>query len=692
MEQRHHHGHQPTIETPVHAHAAVHAAPEEAPPAHAGHDPGRLRRRFWIALVATVPVVLVASPLHDLLGLPTLPGASWLALVLSLFVYGAGGTVFLEGARDELRARQPGMMTLVALAITAALLYSLATTLGFPGEPFYWELTTLIVIMLLGHWLEMRAVGRTQRALEALAKLLPATAERVEPDGSLREVPVTALRVGDIVLVRPGHRIPADGLVIEGESEVDEAAVTGESRPVPKQPGSRVIGGTVNGPGLLRVRVTQVGAESFLGQVLELVARAQRERTRLQALADRVAFGLTLVAIALSAATFTIWLLASDPVTAIRHAVTVLVIACPHALGLAIPLVVTLSSGLAARHGILIRHRQAFERARAVDTVVFDKTGTLTRGQFAVVDRALAPGIEEAWALALAAAVEHGSEHPIARAITRRAAERGLSLPVAEEIRALPGRGIRARIDGQTVLVGRLSLLPAYPDWLQPALAQWEERGATIAVLLVDDRPCAAFALADEIRPESREAVAHLHRMGIAIAMLTGDQRTVAAWVARELGIDRFIAEVMPEDKQRVIRELQQEGHVVAMVGDGINDAPALVAADLGIAIGAGTDVAIESADVVLVRNDPRDVVTVLDLSRRSYRKMLENLGWALGYNVVALPLAAGVLAPIGVVLPPAVGALLMSLSTVIVAVNALTLRTGVHVPTTGAAALHPQH
>ncbi len=673
----HQHRHQTGVAT---AHPAAHAvaAHEEVPAAaHAGHDPGLLRRRFWISLVATIPVVLIQSPLHDLLGLPTVPGADIVALVLSLFVYAAGGIIFLQGARDELRARRPGMMTLVALAITVALLYSVATTVGFPGEPFYWELTTLIVVMLLGHWLEMRAVGRTQRALEALAQLLPATAERVEPDGSVHEIPISELRPDDIVLVRPGGRIPADGIVIEGESEVNEAAVTGESRPVPKQPGSEVIGGTINGSGLLRVRVTHVGSESFLGQVLQLVARAQQERTRLQALADRVAFWLTLVAIVVGTVTFLSWLVVDDVTTAVTRAVTVLVISCPHALGLAIPLVVTLSTGLSARSGILIRNRQAFERARAVDTVVFDKTGTLTRGEFAVVETAVAPGFEEERVLALAAAVESGSEHPIARAITQRAAEHSLPLPVAEDVRAIPGHGITARVDGHTVTVGRLGLLAARPEWLEAALARWEERGMTIAVLLVDEQPCAAFALADEIRPESREAVTLLHRMGIHVAMLTGDQRAVATWVARELGIDRFMAEVLPEDKQNVVRELQREGHIVAMVGDGINDAPALVAADLGIAIGAGTDVAIESADVVLVRNDPRDVVTVLELSRRSYRKMLENLGWALGYNVIAIPLAAGVLAPYGIVLAPAVGALLMSLSTVIVALNALTLRAG---------------
>ncbi|MDW8058839.1 MAG: heavy metal translocating P-type ATPase [Thermomicrobium sp.] len=570
------------------------------------------------------------------------------------------------------------MMTLVALAISVALVYSLATSFSFPGEPFFWELTTLIVVMLLGHWLEMRAVGRPQRALEALGRLLPATAERVEPDGSLREVPIAELRPDDVVLVRPGSRIPADGIALEGESEIDEAAVTGESRPVLKQPGSTVIGGTVNGPGLLRARVTRVGSESFLGQVLQLVARAQAERTRLQALADRVAFWLTVVARSVSALTFATWLISDGVTTAIARAVTVLVVACPHALGLAIPLVVTLATGLSARNGILIRDRQAFERARTVDTVVFDKTGTLTRGEFAIVDVALAPGCTEEHALALAAAVEHGSEHPIARAILRRAAERSLVLPEAAEVRAIPGRGVMARIGRQRVTVGRLGLLDHRPDWFVPALARWEAHGMTIAVLLVENEPRAAFALADELRPESREAVAQLHRLGISAAMLTGDQQAVASWVARELGIDQFMAEVLPEDKQRVIRQLRQEGHVVAMVGDGINDAPALVAADLGIAIGAGTDIAIESADVVLVRNDPRDVVTVLELSRCTYRKMIENLAWALGYNVVALPLAAGVLAPYGIALPPALAALLKSLSTVIVALNALTLRLGV--------------
>lgn len=646
-------------------------------PAHAGHAPELLRRRFWLSLAGTIPVVLVANPLGDLLGIGPVPGAPLIALVFSVVVYLAGGSVFLEGARDELPGRRPGRMTLVALAITVALLYSLATTVRLPGQPFYWELTTLIVVMLLGHWLEMRAVGRAQRALEALAALLPATAERIEPDGRVSEVPVAELRPGDIVLVRPGSRVPADGIVLEGESAIDEAAVTSESRPVSKQPASPVIGGTVNGTGLLRVQITRVARESFLGQVLQLVARAQQERTCLQALADRVAFWLTIVAITVSTVTFAIWLAASDAVTAVSRAVTVPVISCPHALGLAIPLVIALSSGISARSGILIRSRRAFERGRLVDTVIFDKTGTLTRGEFAVIDLVVAPGSSVEQALALAAAVEAGSEHPIARAIVRRAAERSLPLPVAEGITALPGRGVTAQIEGRSVTVGRLSLIEHPPQWLLPALTRWEERGMTVAVLLVDEEPLAAVALADEIRPESREAVQLLHRMHVSVAMLTGDNRAVATWVARELGIDRFAAEVLPHEKQEVVRQLQQEGHIVAMVGDGINDAPALMAANLGIAIGAGTDVAIESADVILVRNDPRDVVTVLELSRRTYRRMIENLAWALGYNVVAIPLAAGILAPIGIVLAPAVGALLMSLSTVIVALNALTLRLG---------------
>ena len=673
----------------VHTHATAHAAAEPAA-AHAGHAPALLRRRFWLSLVATLPVVLLASPLRHVLRLGTVPGEMIIVVVLSAFVYGYGGTIFLEGARDELRARRPGMMTLVALAITVALLYSLATTLGLPGEPFYWELTTLIVVMLLGHWLEMRAVGRAQQAVTALASLLPATAERIEPDGSVHEVPVTALQPGDIVLVRPGGRIPADGIVVDGESEVNEAAVTGESRPVPKHPASPVIGGTINGSGLLRIRVTRVGQASFLGQVMQLVAQAQQERTQLQALADRVAFWLTLIAVIVSGGTFAVWLAVSPLVTAVSRAVTVLVIACPHALGLAIPLVVALSSGLAARQGVLIRSRQAFERARLVDTVVFDKTGTLTRGQFAVAERALAPGWSEEQAIALAAAVEAGSEHPIAQAIVRRATERGIQLPSAEGVTALPGRGVAARVNGQQVIVGRPTLLAQVPAWLESALATWAERGVTVAVLVVEGQPAAAFALADEIRPESREAVERLQAMGLQVVMLTGDSWAVARAVATALGMTQVYAEVMPQEKHEIIRQLQRDGHVVAMVGDGINDAPALIAADLGVAIGAGTDVAIESADIVLVRDDPRDVVSLFELSRRTYRKMVENLGWALAYNVVAIPLAAGVLAPVGIMLPPAVGALLMSLSTIIVALNALTLRVGHHHGHEGHGAANP--
>lgn len=669
-----------------HHHAHVHHEPssialervtheEVTPAAHAGHAPELLRRRFWVSLLLTLPVVALSDPARRFLGLPSIPGSGLVIAALAAAVYGYGGLVFLQGARDELRARRPGMMTLVALAITVAFVYSLATTFGFPGEPFYWELTTLITIMLLGHWLEIRAVGRAQRALEALAALLPATAERIMPDGSVREVPVSSLRPGDVVLVRPGGRIPADGVVLEGESEVDEAAATGESRPVPKSPGSAVIGGTINGTGVLRIQVTRVGEESFLGQVMQLVARAQRERTRLQALADRFAFWLTIAALTIGTLTFLLWLLASDTVTAVSRAVTVLVISCPHALGLAIPLVVSISTALSARRGFLIRNRTAFERARLVDVVVFDKTGTLTEGRFGLVDLATAPEWPPENALRLAAAVETASEHPIARALVQAAADRRLPLPSAEAVEALPGRGIAALVEGRRIVVARPSVLASQPAWLVDPLARWNESGMTIAVLLVDDLPVAAFALADQIRPESREAVRALHRRGIQVAMLTGDSRAVAQWVARELGIDQVFAEVLPAEKESIIRQLRQAGHYVAMVGDGINDAPALVAADLGIAIGAGTDVAIESADVVLVRNDPRDVVAVLELSRRTYRKMIENLAWAAGYNVIAVPLAAGVLAPYGIVLAPAVGALLMSLSTIIVALNALTLR-----------------
>jgi P-type Cu2+ transporter len=649
--------------------------------AHAGHDAEMFRRRFWIALLLTIPVVVYADMIQEWFRYeaPPFPGSGWMPLVLGSVVFVYGGVVFLQGAWHELRARQPGMMTLIALAISVAFGYSLATEVGFPGEPLYWELATLVTIMLLGHWIEMRAIGRARGALQELARLLPDMAERIV-DGRVESVPVSDLRAGDVFLVRPGASVPADGVVVEGESSLNESMITGESMPVAKGPGDEVIGGTVNAEGSLRVEVTRTGDESALGGIMRLVQQAQESGSRAQALADRVASWLTLVALVAGAITLGIWLLSDEPPSfAVERTVTVLVIACPHALGLAIPLVIAISTTLSARQGLLVRDRIALEQARNLDMVVFDKTGTLTRGEMGVVDLVVADGMDEGQALALIASVEGDSEHPIARAIRALAVERGIDLPWLTGFESLPGRGVRAHLNGQAISAGGPRLLESLDVRLDGPIRErteaWGREGRSAIYLLVDGEPRAAFALADVIRDESYAAVRRLKELGIRPVMLTGDSRAVAASVARQLGIEEYFAEVLPEHKADRIKELQDQGRVVAMVGDGVNDAPALVTADVGIAIGAGTDVAIESAGIILVRDDPRDVVRIITLSRAGYRKMVQNLVWATGYNVFALPLAAGILAPVGIVLAPAVGALLMSASTVVVALNAQLLR-----------------
>ena len=649
---------------------------------HAGHSEEVFARPFWVSLALTIPVVVYAELIQELLGYtaPRFPGSAWLVPVLASVIYWYGGWVFLSGAVAELRRLRPGMMALVALAITVAYGYSLAITFGVvPGMPFYWELAALVTIMLLGHWLELRAVGSAQGALTALAKLLPDTAERLG-DGHPSQVPVADLRPDDLVLVRPGARVPADGTVAEGHSDVDEGMVTGESRPVAKQQGSVVIGGTVNGSGSLRVRVGKVGDETVLAGIMRLVQDAQTSRTRAQTLADRAAFGLTLIAVGVAALALVGWTLARGfDLFAFERAVTTLVIACPHALGLAIPLVIAISTTLSARNGILVRDRTALETARDLDVVVFDKTGTLTKGEQGLVDLAAIDGLDEARALALAAAVEADSEHMLARALTHAARERGLTVPPVERFQALAGRGVQAVVDGHVLRVGGPRLLEQEGDDVPEALAErarvWGERGQTVVYLLDQRRPLAAFATADVIRPESGAAIAALKERGVRVAMLTGDSEEVARWVAGELGIGEYFAQVLPEQKSERVRALQVGGVKVAMVGDGINDAPALARADVGIAIGAGTDVAMASAGIILIRNDPRDVARVITLSRATYRKMVQNLGWAVGYNAFALPAAAGAFAPFGLVLPVWLGAALMSLSTIIVAINAQTLR-----------------
>jgi P-type Cu2+ transporter len=639
------------------------------------------KRPFWISLILTIPILYYAHLFQELLGYtaPPFPGSAYLGLVLGSIVYWYGGWVFLTGAVSEIRARTPGMMTLVALAITTAYAYSVAITLGVvQGMDFYWELATLVTIMLLGHWMELRAVGSAQSALNELARLLPDQAERIV-DGRTETVAVRDLRAGDLVLVRPGASVPADGQVQKGDSQLNESMITGESRPVHKRPGDEVIAGTVNGSGSLRVQITKTGEQTALAGIMRLVAEAQNSRSRAQDLANRAAYWLTWVALAFAALTLIGWIVARgfDAYT-LERVVTVLVVACPHALGLAIPLVIAISTTLSARNGILVRDRLALEEARTLDTVVFDKTGTLTRGEQGLVGIAT-NGLAEEQALALAAAIEGDSEHIIARAVVAAAQERGLALPRVQAFQALPGRGVQATVDGRQYQIGGPRLLEQAGVTLPADLAQatraWGERGQTVVYLLEGQAVRAAFALADVIRPESRAAVATLREQGIRVAMLTGDSEDVARWVAGELGIDTYFAQVLPEHKSAKIQELQRSGAKVAMVGDGVNDAPALAQANVGIAIGAGTDVARAAAGIVLVRNDPRDIARIVRLSRASYRKMVQNLAWAVGYNAIALPLAAGVLAPVGLVLPAWVGAALMSLSTIIVAINAQTLR-----------------
>lgn len=666
--------------------AGTHGAEAHGAEAHGEHDHAAMirdyRQRFWVSTLLTIPILALSPMIQHALGVGEawrFPGDSLLLFALSSVVYLYGGWPFLTGLVDDLRERQPGMMTLVAVAITAAYAYSAAVTFGthraeLPGMDFYWELATLIDLMLLGHWVEMRSVLGASQALEALVKLMPAEAHGVMPDGSTRDVPARELEPGMRVLVKPGEKIPVDGQVLQGESSVNESMLTGESRPVPKQPGLEVIAASLNGEGSLVVEVQRTGAASYLSQVIALVREAQQSRSRTQDLANRAARWLTLVALGGGALTFAWWWgpLHADLAFAVERAVTVMVIACPHALGLAVPLVVALSTALSASHGLLIRDRRAFERARSLDAVLFDKTGTLTEGRFGVTDVLALGRLNEAEVLRLAAAVEAHSEHPIAQGVVARV-ERP---PEVEAFEALPGKGVRGRVEGQDVRVVSPGTLSDHGLAVTDArLDRFSEQGKTVVYLLVDEQLEGAIALADMIRPESREAIARLKQMGIRSMMLTGDHRKVAEWVAAEIGLDEVFAEVLPQRKAAKVKEVQARGLVVAMTGDGVNDAPALAQADVGIAVGAGTDVAIETADIILARSDPRDVVTLVGLSRATTRKMRQNLLWATGYNVVAIPLAAGMLAPWGIVLSPAVGAVLMSASTVIVAINARLLR-----------------
>ncbi len=648
---------------------------------HTGHEQ-MFRTRFWVCLVLTIPVLLFSPMIQEWFGfsMPEFPGSQLVGPIFAIAIFFYGGVPFLQMAVPEVQTRKPGMMTLISLAITVAFAYSLFALFAAPGSGFFWEMATLIDVMLLGHWLEMRSVRQASGALDELARLMPDTAERIRPDGSTEEVPASALQSGDRVLVRPGASVPADGEVEEGRSEVNEAMITGESRPVSKEPGSSVIAGTINGDGSLRVRVTATGDETALAGIMRLVERAQQSKSNTQILADKAAGWLFYIALGVAAATAVAWLVAIGlQLDVLERVVTVLVIACPHALGLAIPLVVAISTSLGARNGILVRDRLALEEAREIDAIIFDKTGTLTEGRFGVVSMATVDGWDEGRALALAAAVEGDSEHLIAQGIRRKAEERQAAPPEVSDFEAIKGRGIRASLDGHAVYVGGPRLLEMLSLSLPGTLARFTEeagqKGHTVVYLVEEEQAVAAFALADVVRPESHRAVRRLREMGLQVAMLTGDSADVASAVAQELGIETYFAEVLPEHKDQKVAEMQEQGRRVAMVGDGVNDAPALTRADVGIAIGSGTDVAIESAGIILVQSNPMDVVKIFELSRATYRKMVQNLVWATGYNVFALPLAAGVLAPIGVVLSPAVGALLMSLSTVIVAVNAQLLR-----------------
>jgi Cu2+-exporting ATPase len=665
---------------------AMHGA-TQAQAAHAGHTDhsgheDMFRKRFWVSLLLSIPVLLYTPMLQMWFGfmMPEFLGSRWIAPIFSIIVFLYGGIPFIQMAIPEIHTRQPGMMLLVSMAISVSFIYSLAAIILNLGEGFFWELVTLIDIMLLGHWIEMRSVRQASGALTALAKLMPDTADHLMPDGSVHTMPVSSLKMGDLVLVRPGASIPADGVIKEGESDVNESMITGESLPVKKIPGAKVIAGSINNDGSLRVEVSAVGEKTALAGIMRLVRDAQQSKSNTQILADKAAGWLFYLAIGIALLTAILWTFALGfDLFTLERVVAVLVIACPHALGLAVPLVVAISTTSAAQNGILVRNRLSLEAAREIDVIIFDKTGTLTKGEQGVVAFMSSSGVVEQHALGLTAAIEGDSEHIIARAIRKAAQEKQLKLPVVSDFEAIKGRGARARHNGKDIYVGGprlLEMLNIKPD---PQTSEFAtsvgQKGQTVVYLIGEQKILAAFALADVIRPESYEAIKQLRAMGVEVAMLTGDSKEVAKAVADELGIDLYFAEVLPEHKDQKVIELQKQGKKVAMVGDGVNDAPALVRADVGIAIGSGTDVAVESAGIILVRSNPLDVVKIFKLSRASYNKMIQNLIWASGYNIIALPLAAGVLAWAGILLSPAVGAVLMSLSTVVVAINAQLLK-----------------
>ena len=643
------------------------------------HDPAMFRDRLWFSLVLTVPILYFSPAFQDWFGYQasTFPGSPWLTPILATAVFLYGGMPFLRGAVHELAGRAPAMMTLISLAITVAYGFSMAVVLGFPGTPFFWELATLIDVMLAGHWIEMRSIRNAGRALDELTELMPTVAHRYDGDDGTEDVDVSDLREGDRILIRPGEQVPADGEVDDGATSVNEAFLTGESRPVAKEAGDEVVAGSVNGEGAVDVRITRTGDDTTLSQVMRLVDEAQNARSRFQGLADRAAGWLAYVAVGAGLVTFvTWWAVRGDVSFAVTLTVTVLVIACPHALGLAIPLVTVNATSVSARHGILVRDREAFERARDLRHVAFDKTGTLTHGAFAVARVVTAEDVDEAQAYRLALALEARSEHPLAQAIVRSGEDHEAA--DVDDFEVASGRGVEGTVDDRRYRVGRPEWVQeagvTMPDPLQQALDEAEQRGESVVVLFGEDHVLALFALSDRVRDSAKRTVTRLKEIGVEPVMITGDADAVARTVAEELGIERWYARVLPDQKSARVEELQQRGPT-AFVGDGINDAPALLQADLGVAIGAGTNVAIESADLVLVEDDPEDVLRALQLARATYGKMVQNLIWATGYNVVALPLAAGVAYPLGFTLSPAIGALAMSASTVIVAINAMTLR-----------------
>ena len=648
---------------------------------HAGHSVAMFKDKFWLSLLLTVPVLIYSKMIQHWLGFtpPNFYGSEFIPFVLGTVIFFYGGMVFIKSALGELKAKMPGMMTLISLAIITAYMYSVATQFFISGETFFWELATLVTIMLLGHWLEMASVAKAENALDAISKLLPDKAEKLV-NGKPVQVLVSELKVGDLVLIRPGSSIPVDGLIVDGSSSVDEAAITGESQPVSKSINDEVVAGTGNQDGSLTVKVTKVGQDTALAGIMRLVAEAQSSKSNVQVLADKAAFVLTIVAIITAIITFVAWLFAKDAGFALERSVTVLIIACPHALGLAIPLVVSISTALSARNGLLVRERLALESARKLDWVLFDKTGTLTQGEHGVTDIWATKGYSEEDILHLTASLEQNSEHIVGKGIVKKAEEQHVHLDQVKNFKALPGLGVQGTLHGKDVFIAASyryieenSL--TIPDDIAKAIKQAAKDGKTEVYLITNNQVIGALGLADVVREQSKHAIKALKNMGIKTAMITGDSNEVATYVAKQLGLDQYFDEVRPEDKAAKVKELQKNGLKVAMVGDGINDAPALTQADIGIAIGAGTDVAIKSADIILVKSDPQDVVKVINLSKRTYSKMAQNLVWATGYNIFAIPLAAGVLFGSGIVLAPALGAVLMSASTVIVALNAQLLR-----------------